>query len=125
MTTFKWYFKKMECFELENYQNVIKKIHWVLVGTREFEGTEYNALLEGVLEIENPSFDNFVEFEKITEEMAISWTESKLNLLEKKQIIDSKLDLKTNQNFKFLNPPFYLNRKNSIKRKCRCGNNRS
>ena len=95
-----WTITNLQCAPSENgLTNVIKTIHWRYTGQEE-EENGLSAVINGLIGVESPDPDNFMEYSSITEDIIISWLENILNVsgdsLSLQQSIINEIETKHN-----------------------------
>lgn len=77
---FTWEIKRTETVSEDSLENVISAIHWI---------AEKNGVsIYGEQALDKPDLDLFIPFDKIDNEILISWIENKINTIQ----IESTLD---------------------------------
>ena len=90
MITYTWNIHKIYTKpSLNDLTNVIHMIHWQYIGTDENNNT---ASIDLPITLPEPSEENFISYNNITEEMVISWLESILNIEDLQQGIVDKIE---------------------------------
>lgn len=90
MFTYKWIIENFEVSNQDNLQNIVTKINWKYIAYDEND-EEVDCELD-TLFLDSPSKNTFIEFENLTEELVISWIESKI----------IKEDLETSINLRYI-----------------------
>jgi hypothetical protein len=80
---FNWQIKLVETGSIDDLEGVICSIHWI--------AEKGNQTIYGQQSLESPDVEHFVPFEKVTEEMMVSWLETKLNPIQIEATLDGKL----------------------------------
>jgi hypothetical protein len=90
MITYTWDINKIYAKPLSNgLINVIHSIDWSYTGIDENNNT---ASIQVPITLPEPSDENFIPYDDITEEMVISWLESILNVEDLQQGIIDKIE---------------------------------
>ncbi len=98
-----WNFPEFEVIiEQENKTNIVKNIHWILVG----KDGSYEATNYGSVALDPPVSQSFVEFENLTEEIVLSWIENKLDVESIKVNIENSINKQKNPVMQTLTPPW-------------------
>ena len=74
---------------LDGFNDVISAITYVYRGTRE-DGV--NAFVSGMLNLQTPNAESFINYGNITQETIISWLENNLNTQEFKTQIQGRIE---------------------------------
>jgi hypothetical protein len=74
-TTYTWQITQLECFSTDFVDNIIKKVHWGLSAKRGGNSTS----CVGEVSFDEYDEENFLEYDSLTEEQVLSWTQNKLN----------------------------------------------
>jgi hypothetical protein len=74
-TTYTWQIIQLECFSNDVATNIIKKVHWGLSAKR----GENSTSCVGEVIFDEYDEENFLEYDSLTEEQVLSWTQNKLN----------------------------------------------
>jgi hypothetical protein len=80
---FNWTIKLVETGSIEDLEGVICSIHWI--------AEKGGQTIYGQQSLEAPDVEHFVPFEEVTEEMMVSWLETKLNSIQIEATLDGKL----------------------------------
>lgn len=100
------YFHKIEAMDVipekDNLTNVVKRIHWRYNGR---EGQISDGIF-GVIDISEPSSNNFINFEQLTDNDVKSWLFSVLNEENLKTQVDEKIDERLNPKIIQKKPPW-------------------
>jgi hypothetical protein len=86
--TYSWNVNTMDVApSANNLNNVVKVVHWRLIAS---DGTN-SVDSYGSVSLEEPSQNDFVAFNNLTEQKVISWVESKINVTEVKDNLNTQL----------------------------------
>lgn len=75
ITDYTWQITQLECFSNEVTTNIIKKVHWGLSAKR---GENITSCI-GEVSFDEYDEENFLEYDSLTEEQVLFWTQNKLN----------------------------------------------
>lgn len=75
ITDYTWQITQLECFSNEVATNIIKKVHWGLSAKR---GENITSCI-GEVSFDEYDEENFLEYDSLTEEQVLFWTQNKLN----------------------------------------------
>ena len=78
MFTYKWIIENFEVQNSDTLENIATKIKWKYLAYDENNveiGSEYDTLI-----LDEPDSQNFTHFQELTEEIVISWLQSKLSV---------------------------------------------
>jgi hypothetical protein len=74
-TNYTWKITQLECFSTDFVTNIIKKVHWDLSAKR----GDNNTSCIGEVSFDEYDEENFLEYDSLTEEQVLFWTQDKLN----------------------------------------------
>jgi len=73
--TYTWKILKLETVpSINELENVVSVVRWLLTATNDINTTT----VEGTVELENPTVEEFIAYVDLTEEQVLEWTKSKL-----------------------------------------------
>jgi len=105
MITYTWVFDSFECVNYNNMQNVVKIIHWHLIGVNE----NYSSTALGLTILDDADPATFISFENITEEKAIEWISYYEDIpAVKKNIVSDLNNQQTSSEIISLSPPWIV-----------------
>jgi len=93
MTTYTWKIVKLECFSTDFLSNIIKKSHWSLSAKR----GENTTFCIGEVSFDEYNEENFLEYDSLTEEQVLSWTQDKLNQQQGENDVDTLKEVLSRQ----------------------------
>lgn len=71
---FNWTITELQCYPQHgDYNNVVYQVHWQCVGTQDVDGSVYSKDIRSTTEISFSGSSNFISYNDITEEIALSW----------------------------------------------------
>ena len=92
MFNYKWIIENFQVQNSDTLENIATKIKWRYVAYTSDNievGSEYDALL-----LDEPDLQNFTQFEELTEEIVISWLQTKLSV----QDLQNAIEMRYHQN---------------------------
>jgi hypothetical protein len=93
MVNYKWVISSLDAkIKDGELEKIIETVHWRYQAT---DG-EFTADVYGSVGLEAPEADSFIPSEELTEDIVISWLESKLDVEALKEGLDAQLDSQKN-----------------------------
>jgi hypothetical protein len=92
MFTYKWIIENFEVQNSDTLENIATKIKWryvAYISDNMEVGSEHDTLL-----LDEPDLQNFTQFEELTEEIVISWLQTKLSV----QDLQTAIEMRYHQN---------------------------
>ncbi len=77
MTNYDWNCKTVDAYPQDgDYTDVVYNVHWIVTGTSDSEGVTYSATSIGTQVLDTSEITDFIPFDELTNEQAVSWTKS-------------------------------------------------
>jgi hypothetical protein len=77
MTNYDWNCKTVDAYPQDgDYTDVVYNVHWIVTGTSDSEGVTYSANSIGTQVLDTSGITDFIPFDELTNEQAVSWTKS-------------------------------------------------
>jgi hypothetical protein len=77
MTNYDWNCKTVDAYPQDgDYTDVVYNVHWIVTGTSDSEGVTYSATSIGTQVLDTSGITDFIPFDELTNEQAVSWTKS-------------------------------------------------
>jgi len=102
MINYTWKFETFDCVDIDELKNVIKIIRWDLTGS---SGAAAHTVY-GVTSTEDPNPANFMQFEDLTEEIAIEWVTKYEDIISIKNKIINNINNQLQVTMVSLSPPW-------------------
>lgn len=77
MTNYDWNCKTVDAYPQDgDYTDVVYNVHWIVTGTSDSEGVTYSSVIIGTQVLDTSGITDFIPFDELTNEQAVSWTKS-------------------------------------------------
>ena len=99
---FNWVISALDCkVKEDNLQDVVYNVHWRYVATK----SEIVVDTYGSTSVDRPSEEDFIPFDKLTEEIVVSWLEQSLDVEAMQKSLSEQIELIENPiDVTFTNP---------------------
>lgn len=84
--------------EYNTYKNVIKKIYWKRILTKNINNIEYNLYTEGSKIFLENEITNFIEYSEIHNEDIYKWLFDNINFIEIDEFLNNEIENNINKN---------------------------
>jgi hypothetical protein len=104
---FNWIISAMDCKVQEGQMtDIVQTVHWRYNAKKTVQDVEFFAEMYGATNVEEPTPENFTDYNSLTKEQVVGWLEATLDVPTMQQNLTKQIDLQINPVDVTLPPPF-------------------